>query len=117
MFTRPLPCASVLVLYAAAMALVNILRDYDVSQSGAAGAQQGSPSPRSGRAVLFRDPEGQQMAYEEPVVALEPVEDFPRLQPPAAPPSHKEPAVSESSSNSSSRSSFLDGYSHLSGEA
>lgn len=93
------------------MALVNIVRDYDESQSGAAGAEPGSPPPQWDSAALFRDRDDQQMAYEEPLSAPTQGDDFAWLQPrsPVAPPSsQEEPALSESS--------FLDGYTHLFGE-
>lgn len=110
MLKHPLRCACVLVLYAAAMALLNIIREYDKSQSGAAGAEPESPPPQWDSAALFRD--DQQMAHDGPVSAAAEEDDFYQLQvqPPVAPPSHDEPVLPESSCT------FLDGYSHLFGE-
>lgn len=96
------------------MALVNIIRDYDKSQSEAAAAGTDPPPPQWDSDAVFRD--DQQMAYDGPVSAAAQEEDFPQLQlqpqpqPPVAPPSHDELVSSESSC------SFLDGYSNLFGE-
>lgn len=96
------------------MALVNIIREYDKSQSGAAGAGPEPPPAQWDGAALFRD--DQQMAQDGPISLVAQEDDFSplQLQPPqspVAPPSHDdEPVLSESSC------SFLDGYSHLFGE-